>query len=126
MAENRRVLVIDDDDDLRDTLTHVLRQGGWVTEAYGEASAALARLRAETEPAPDVLLLDLMMPNMSGWQFLEAKCEDARLAGIPVVLISASRVPADPNPCVAAVLRKPFPIDALVKTVERAARWRGS
>ena len=126
MAENRRVLLIDDDDDLRETLSLVLRERGWVTEAYGDGQAALARLRAATGPAPNLLLLDLMMPIMSGWQFLEATRGDARLAGIPVGLMSASRIPADPDPCAAAVLQKPFSVEALVKTVERAVRWRGS
>jgi CheY-like chemotaxis protein len=120
MAEQHRALLIDDDDDLRETLTLVLRERGWVTEAYGEGTAALHRLRATTEPAPDLLLLDLMMPTMDGWQFLEEKRGDARLARIPVVLMSASRLPADPSQSIAAILQKPFSIDALVKTVERA------
>jgi CheY-like chemotaxis protein len=124
MAENPRALLIDDDDDLRETLTQVLRERGWVAEAYCEGNAALARLRDATEPAPDLLLVDLMMPIMSGWQFLEATRADAHLAGIPVVLMSASRLPADPDHCVAAVLQKPFSIDDLLKTVERAVRWR--
>jgi CheY-like chemotaxis protein len=120
MAEHLRALLIDDDDDLRETLTLVLAERGWVTEAYGEGNAALERLRAATEPAPDLLLLDLMMPTMDGRQFLEEKRADARLAGIPVVLMSASRLADDPDQCVAAVLQKPFSIDALVKTVEQA------
>jgi CheY-like chemotaxis protein len=124
MAEHHRALLIDDDDDLRDTLTLVLTERGWVTEAYGEGSAALERLRAATEPAPDLLLLDLMMPSMDGWQFLEEKGGDARLAGIPVVLMSASRLPADSHEHVAAILQKPFSIEALLTTVERAVQWR--
>jgi CheY-like chemotaxis protein len=128
MAENqnRRVLLIDDDDDLRDALTIVLRERGWLAEAYAEGTAALARLRAAAEPAPDLLLLDLMLPIMNGWQFLEAMRGDVRLAAIPVVLMSASRIPADPNQRVAAVLQKPFSVEALVKTAERAVRRRGS
>jgi CheY-like chemotaxis protein len=124
MAEPLHVLLIDDDDDLRETITQVLQDRGWVPEGYGEGNAALARLRAATKPAPDLVLLDLMMPVMDGWQFLEEKRADARLAGIPVVLMSASRLPDDPSYCVTAVLRKPFSIDALVETVDRAARGR--
>jgi CheY-like chemotaxis protein len=126
MAENLRALLIDDDDDLRETLTQVLRERGWVAEAYGEGNAALARLRDATEPAPDLLLVDLMMPIMSGWQFLEARRSDARLAEIPVVLMSASPIPTDPDLCVAAVLQKPFSIDALFNTVERALGGRAA
>jgi CheY-like chemotaxis protein len=122
MAEHHRALLIDDDDDLRETLTLVLRERGWVTEAYGEGPAALDRLRATTEPAPDLLLLDLMMPTMDGWQFLEEKRGDARLARIPVVLMSASRLPADSCQRVEAFLQKPFSIDALIRTVEGAIR----
>jgi CheY-like chemotaxis protein len=75
---------------------------------------------APAEPCPDLLLLDMMMPVMSGWQFLEEKRVDARLAGIPVVLMSASRMRADSQD-VAAVLLKPFSIDALLQCIERAA-----
>jgi CheY-like chemotaxis protein len=116
----RRALLIDDDEDLRDTIALVLTEQGWTTEVYGEASAALERLRAEAQPRPDILLLDLMMPVMSGWQFLEEKREDARLADIPVVLMSASRMQPDSSHDVAAILQKPFSIDVLLRSIDRA------
>jgi CheY-like chemotaxis protein len=117
---DRRALLIDDDEDLRDTVAQVLAEHGWVTEGYAEGDAALARLRAAGEPPPDLVLLDMMMPVMNGWQFLEEKRVDARLAGIPVVLMSASRMRDDASQDIAAVLQKPFSIDALLQCIERA------
>jgi CheY-like chemotaxis protein len=120
MAEQRHALVIDDDEDLRVTVAQVLADHGWVTEGYGEGVSALARLRAEPLVLPSLLLLDLMMPVMNGWQFLKEKRGDPRLAPIPVVLMTAGRPTPQSDEGVVSVLQKPFSVEALVEATERA------
>jgi len=111
-AAPRRVLVVDDDDDIRENLVELLACEGYEVTAAGDGRAALAEAgRAR----PDVILLDLMMPVMSGWQFREAQLGDPALAGVPVVVLSA--MPADLD--VDASLPKPFQVDDLLRLLER-------
>jgi PAS domain S-box-containing protein len=81
------VLVVDDDADTRSGLSGLLVSEGYQVLTAGNGQEALAcLLRMETRPV--VILLDLMMPVMNGWAFLAERARDARLAGIPVILIS--------------------------------------
>jgi CheY-like chemotaxis protein len=125
MQHAKRVLVIDDDEDLRDTITQVLVDEGWDVEGCGDGRVALARLRDETRPLPDLILLDLMMPVMNGWRFRVEQRGDARLGSIPVVLMTASREGrGDSGHERLARLRKPFNVDELLAVVEKVAAAR--
>jgi CheY-like chemotaxis protein len=106
------ILVVEDDRDLREMQSLMLRlQGYLVFEAQDgvEALAVLRRVR------PDLILLDLQMPRMTGWQFLERLQGHPRFGDIAVCLVSAE--PIDPQVKVAAVLRKPFLGPALLEVV---------
>lgn len=85
----RTVLVVDDDRDIRDSVRDLIEDEGYEVAAVrhgGEAQEWLLK-----NPAPAVILLDLMMPNMNGWQFLGWLRErDDELAQVPVVLISGA------------------------------------
>jgi CheY-like chemotaxis protein len=83
-----RVLVVEDDEDIRESLAQVLRDEGYAVAAAANGREALAQLRSD-EPRPDIILLDLMMPVMDGWQFRVAQQEDPQLAAIPVVILTA-------------------------------------
>jgi CheY-like chemotaxis protein len=109
-----RVLVVDDDRDIRDLLVEVLSGEGYVVSSAADGRRALAEAHASR---PDVILLDLMMPVMNGWEFREAQLGDPDLAGIPVIVISAF----DSTLNVAAVLRKPFLLEDILDTVQRLA-----
>lgn len=115
-----RVLVIDDDTDIRDAVTEVLSLEGH--EVYGavEGEQGLVRCRLVK---PDLVLLDLMMPGMNGWDFLRAKARDAAIAAIPVVVVSALGRVGELN--VLGFLPKPFGLDALVAVVRSATRRAG-
>jgi CheY-like chemotaxis protein len=86
-AHRHTVLVIDDHEDVRMALEAVLVAGGSEVVTASEGEEALDRLRGGVRPC--VILLDLMMPKLDGWEFREAQLADATLANIPVIVLSA-------------------------------------
>lgn len=113
------IAVIDDDDDLRETICEGLRDLGYeVAVCARDGVDALQSLRNLAE-MPHVILLDLMMPRMDGWQFRAAQLADELLRRIPVVVMSASRN-LDVRPIDAsAFLEKPLRLRALAEAAER-------
>lgn len=110
----RRVLVVEDDRELRGALADLLRLEGWEVDEAENGIEALLALR--TGAVPDALLLDLVMPLMNGWELRNALLADPLLAGLPVVVLSGSdaeRIDAD------AFLVKPCPPDRLLATLAR-------
>ena len=83
-----RILLIDDDVDLRETFADALADLGFVVVCAVNGRDALDKLTAD--PLPDVILLDLVMPVMNGWQFCEQRKAIPRLASIPVIALSAA------------------------------------
>lgn len=88
MAERHHILVVEDDPDLRDTLTEVLEAAGYSVAGARDGLEALSELHG-TARRPDLILLDLQMPNMDGAQFRAAQLKTAELADIPVALLTA-------------------------------------
>jgi len=83
------ILIVDDDNDVRSALSELLQEEGYSVEAARNGREALARLRTGSVH-PAVILLDLMMPGMDGWDFRSEQMRDPRLASVPVVIVSAS------------------------------------
>lgn len=113
-SESHVVLVVDDDPDVREALSSILEDEGYRVASAGNGREALDWLRAGR--APCIIILDLMMPIMNGWEFLQAiRSEGGHLASLPVCVVSAyaDRAPTD----IVAVLRKPLEIDALLSVV---------
>ena len=109
-----RVLVVDDDAAIRKMICAALkREGDYQLVEAANGREALDLMRGQH---PDVVVLDLMMPVLSGWDVLHERQDDPRLRAIPVILISANRDPeiasaVDKGIC--AFLPKPFDIGAL-------------
>ena len=82
-----RVLVVDDDPELREATSELIEDAGYEVEQAANGAEALARLRASDPPS--LVLLDMMMPVMDGWELLSQRKQDARLRGIPVIVVSA-------------------------------------
>ena len=113
------VLVVDDDPDIRDVVCAILEENGYATAEAEGGRAALASLRKG--PRPDLILLDLMMPEMNGWDLCEELARDPKLAAIPVVVMSGdSHIEAETTTLTAAGhIAKPFDIPELLGAVRR-------
>lgn len=111
------VMVVDDERDPRESVCEWLSAKGYAVVAARDGADALRQLRASDGHKPDVILLDLMMPVMNGWQFREQQVRDPELASIPVVVITANRdtrgIQADDT------LFKPVNPEHLLEVVER-------
>ena len=121
--EPRTILVVDDDLEIRETLKDVLEEEGYDVDAAANGVEALAILRRDGARLPSLIVLDLMMPQMNGWEFCEVQRADPALSPIPVLVISAAssdggRASIQGNPR----LRKPVELVRLLEAVARYAR----
>ena len=121
MAQSQQtLLVVDDDLDIREALQDVLEGAGYSVCCAADGQQALETLRCG-RCAPDLILLDLMMPRMNGFEFRDVQRRESGLCDIPVLLASAD--PALPQAArslgVAGYLRKPLDLDDLLGTVDR-------
>jgi CheY-like chemotaxis protein len=112
------ILVVDDDDDARATVGDLLRLNGYQVEAAGDGQDALAVCRRLPAP-PHLMVIDLRMPVMDGWELLAAKAGLPELCAVPVVIVSGepdaqARLP---QPSVVGYLRKPLRAPALLQAV---------
>jgi PAS domain S-box-containing protein len=123
MNRATHVLVVDDDDSLRESVCELLEDEGFKTSNADSGETALESLRSGAE-RPDLIILDLMMPLMNGWQFREAQVKDPDLATIPVVAMTASRdlrgIQVD------EVIYKPIKLARLLDVVRRTQRRDGA
>jgi two-component system response regulator CpxR len=113
------VLVIDDDDGVREAILDVL--DGAAVEARGVSCAAEAFAYLDNHPVPGLILLDLVLPDMTGGDIRTRLLDSPRLASVPVVLMSASNNLEAEASCqdLAGRLRKPFDLQTLLGLVER-------
>jgi CheY-like chemotaxis protein len=117
-AAARRILVVEDDPDMLETFVEVLEMAGYAVMAAVHGEDALEKLA--TEPRPSLILLDLMMPVMTGWELHERMGADPALAAIPVIFVSAAGDPPEAGPARStAYLRKPVQLPTLLETIQR-------
>jgi CheY-like chemotaxis protein len=119
-SEDQLVLVVEDDSSIRDVITDVLVERRFRVLPAANGSEALQQLESIR---PDVMVLDLLMPVMHGWAFMEAYLEKTGGEPIPIVVVSVN--PALPRSFnrfgVRQVVAKPFDVDVLLDAVERAS-----
>jgi len=109
-----RVLLVDDEQDIREAVSEALLYEGYDVVTAGDGAEALRVCR---QSHPDVILLDLMMPGMNGWDFRKTQRGEAGISEIPVVVVSAlGRVGTIDA---TAFLPKPFSLDDLLSAVRR-------
>lgn len=120
LSRRRHILVVDDDQDLRESVAEALEEGGYSVAEAKDGQQALEYLRSPVA-LPDLIVLDLTMPRMSGAQFRAEQLKSAEHAGIPVALVTAERdgeVTAS-SLRAAGFMKKPLEIDALLDLVGR-------
>ena len=114
----KRVLIVEDNEVTRDVMALILESDGYQVSTAANGRRALERLRGGDRPS--VILLDLMMPVMDGWQFREEQRRDRALADIPVVVCTAAGEGAQNAALgVAELLSKPVEADDLLAAVRR-------
>lgn len=111
------ILVVDDDADIRDTLGEVLRNAGMVVVTAADGMEALQILRGGLSPC--MVLLDLMMPVMDGYEFLEVQRGDPALARIPTAVITAGFAVDSTRTGDALLLRKPVGLKGLMAIIDQ-------
>jgi len=111
------VLIVEDDADLREMMAQLLLLEGFRTATASNGREALDYLR--TGRSPDIILLDLMMPVMDGWEFRREQQRDPQLAKVPVIILSALDSARAAGIGAQAFLKKPLDFDRLLDLVRR-------
>jgi CheY-like chemotaxis protein len=117
-ATRKSVLIVEDDDDVRGALAAFLEAEGYSVLEASDGAAGLRELRAQSVC---LVLLDLWMPNMNGWEFRAEQMKDAALADVPVVVISADHAAARKATAlgVSGYMTKPIELPELLDWVAR-------
>lgn len=110
------ILLVEDEEDVRETLKEYLEDRGCRVRAVTNGAEALAVL--DTEQRPSLILLDLLMPVMDGWEFLDRFRGRPELAAIPIVLTTS--MGKDMAPPGVPLLRKPLDLQQLMQHVDKA------
>ncbi len=115
------ILIVEDDDGVRDTLAAILRDEGYAVDTASNGEVALAEVAAR--PLPTLILLDLMMPHMDGMHFRARQLADPALRAVPVVVLSARPDVARQAAELHAddFLRKPMSFEELLHVVQNRA-----
>src|SRR2546430_17244280 len=113
------ILVVDDAQVVSEIIADLLAEEGYSVVQAGNGREALEALFAGLRP--DIILLDLIMPVMDGWQFLGERSKNPALRAIPVLVISATAEVAE-IPGTGGFIRKPMKLDRLLEAVERECR----
>jgi two-component system, chemotaxis family, chemotaxis protein CheY len=110
------ILVVDDDPDILDALSEILEAEGYEVDRARHGQEALARI---DQRRPDLILLDLMMPVMDGWEFAHALRRREDVGQLPIVILSADRQAGAKARVVGArgFLAKPFELNELLRVV---------
>jgi CheY-like chemotaxis protein len=117
MDARRLALVVEDSDDTREMYAVALRLEGFTVEEARDGQEAFHKA---VELIPDIIVTDLSMPVMSGWETIRRLRADERTNRIPIIVCSGERAPSDTHDCRAdALLPKPCPLDQLLIEVRR-------
>jgi CheY-like chemotaxis protein len=113
--ESPKLLVVEDDEGARAALGDILDLEGYQVALSANGQEALDQLRSE--PLPDLIILDLQMPIMNGWQFRREQNKNPRFASVPVIVVTAFQSAGDIE--VSAIVHKPIDIERLLALVRR-------
>jgi CheY-like chemotaxis protein len=112
------VLLVDDDEDIRDTIRSLLQLRGFAVDTAADGLAGLERMR-QGGALPALVILDFMMPRMNGEEFRAAQLRDPALAGVPVVLLTGAGDATGATRLQVERIAKPIDLQVLFDTVAR-------
>ncbi len=115
----KRILIIDDELDMAETMAILLQDEGFNSSAYDDGAIGLEVMRKDP---PDLVILDVMMPLVTGLNVFKSMKEDPKLKSIPILLISASKEPEVEGEKWDSFLRKPFDIYNVIAEVKKLAK----
>ena len=120
MTADRSILIVDDDADIREIIGDVLEEEGYRVTGAANGKEAL-RLLKDENLRPDLILLDIMMPEMDGWTFRAEQRKDPELAEIPILVFTAYGSPkaVARQLQAAGFVRKPLRLDDLLAMIDR-------
>jgi len=121
-SKSAAILIVEDDEDARAALAEILEMSGYAAVGVANGLEALGYLRDSTQ-LPSLIILDLMMHGMDGWEFRRLQKRDSKLAHIPVMVVTAlngARIDAD------EIMLKPLDIDNFLGIVKQYAGGRGA
>jgi CheY-like chemotaxis protein len=115
----KTVLVVEDDADIREALSQILEFEGYHVVCAANGQEALSYLKDSEKPG--LILLDLMMPVMDGWQFRAEQQKDNKISDVPVIIVSADGRVYQKAAAIGAAgyLRKPVELETLLTAVEK-------
>jgi CheY-like chemotaxis protein len=122
----KTVLIVEDDAVAREGLGTILKRSGYLPVAVTDAQEAEHLFRAGL--APDVVLLDMILPKWDGWHFFHKRRKDGRLASCPVIVMTGLGIASEEwarSLGAAALLRKPIDVEALLQTIDQYAKVDG-
>ncbi len=115
-SRKRHILVVDDDQGALEALSDILEYEGYSVIRASNGMQALERLH-DSVPRPELIILDLLMPVMDGWEFRQRQKQDPELAQIPVLVVTAIGTTAGID--AVRIIHKPIDVDALLRTVSQ-------
>lgn len=113
----KSILIVEDERDIRESMQQILEYSGY--EVY-LASNGKEGMDFIGRQKPDLILLDLMMPVMNGWAFLESKGKNTDVAGIPVIISTAYGNRINGTADVKGIIRKPVDLNILLPMIEQS------
>jgi CheY-like chemotaxis protein len=111
---SKKILIVEDDECIRESLAHALKDEGYEVITAVNGDEGLERL---WECLPDLVILDLMMPVMTGFEFKKIMDSHPDRVDIPVIVFTAQPYSVSPDMNVAAVINKSTPLDKILETI---------
>jgi two-component system alkaline phosphatase synthesis response regulator PhoP len=119
MNPDQYVLLVEDDIDISEAVESILQEEGYKIQCAFNGKEALEYLRT-AKSNPELILLDIMMPYMNGYEFRECQLKDPKISSIPTIILSAAGKHEDIDKLhFKETLKKPLDLDTLIDVVRR-------